>query len=89
MLFVLGAIAMNDQFAATLREVRKVMRMMTSVSTSLVGSLALLVVGVTGSPSPPRDHAHRRRASLRDNVTQATPVREHHEETDPHQESSS
>ena len=52
MLFVLGAIAMNDQFAATLREVRKVMRMMTSVSTSLVGSLALLVVGVTGSPSP-------------------------------------
>jgi hypothetical protein len=51
-LFVLWVIAMNEQFAAALRKVRKVMRMITSVSTSLIGSLALLVVGVIGSPSP-------------------------------------
>jgi hypothetical protein len=51
-LFVLWAIAMNDQFAATLRKARKVIRMITSISTSLVGSLALSVVGVMGSPSP-------------------------------------
>jgi hypothetical protein len=51
-LFVLWAIAMNDQFVATLRKVRKVMRMITSVSTRLAGLFALLVVGVMGSPSP-------------------------------------
>lgn len=52
MLFVLWAIAMNDQFAATLRKVKKVMRMITSVSSGLVCLPAFLVVGVMGSPSP-------------------------------------
>ena len=51
MLLVLWAIAMNDKFAKTLRKIRKVMLMITSVSTSLVGWVALLIVGM-GSPSP-------------------------------------
>jgi len=43
---------MTDQFAATLRKIKKVMRMLTSISTTLIGSLELLAVGVMGSPSP-------------------------------------
>ena len=52
MLFVSWVIAMNDQFAATLRKARKVMEVITSISTSLAGMFELMVVGVTGSPSP-------------------------------------
>ena len=37
MLFVLWAIAMNDQFPATLRKVRELMEMIASISASLVG----------------------------------------------------
>ena len=52
MLFVLWAIAMNDKFAETLRKVKEVVEMITSISASLAGTFELLVVGVIGSPSP-------------------------------------
>lgn len=52
MLFILWAIAMQDQFAATLRKIRKVMQMITSIGTDLVSLLTLVVVGVMSSPSP-------------------------------------
>jgi hypothetical protein len=52
MLFILWGIAMQDQFIATLGKIGKVVRMITSISTDLVGFLTLLVVGVMSSPSP-------------------------------------